>query len=142
MSKATEALAVRGIHNPWGLCREFGGSVIVTYSPADRGRGAISWARWAVTSVRGVKFDGPWYDHGAKTFMLDSRDGGIAEQRAAALGKALAFAAAQVNPNQPTRWGRDPFGAWQTMDVLERAGMKAKDVREVHPVPDAKRAAS
>lgn len=132
MSKATEALALRSVHNPHNLCSKFGGSVFVVYLPADSSFAGRSAAAWAVASVRGVKFDGPWYDHGAKTFMLDNRDGGLKDQRAGALDKALAFAAAQVS-DHPTRWGRDPFGAWQTMDVLERAGVKAREVREVDP---------
>lgn len=139
MSKATEALAARGIYSPWGLCQGFGGVLFVDYRSLDSASVTYSEPGYSVFGVRGQKFSSAWYDHGARVFTLP-RDGTLKDRRAVALAEALAFAAAQVSA-RPTRWGRDPFGAWQAMDVIERAGLKAREVRGVSPSPPGEQGA-
>lgn len=143
MSKTIEALHLRGIYNPHNLCSKFGGSVYVDYRPQENGRMATS-AAYRVIGVRGQKFSTVWYHHGCRVFMVPYPTHGVTgsggsdslkERRATALSAALSFAGALVS-DQPTRWGRDPFGAWQTMDVLGRAGVKAREAREVTPTSD------
>lgn len=118
------------IANSHNVCSAFGGKVFISYVPEETGR-SYRAAGWNVCGI-GFKTDpdGWWGNHGAKTFDVHAfRTYEMTHHEA----KAAAFEAAKawcVEKYGLTEWVKDPFGGYQTPDVIERMEKAIKEVKK------------
>lgn len=117
--KLTKAiLREHGIINPYDLCKAGRDKVAVVYRHQELGR-MNQPARWQVMGVGfQVDPDGPWYNYGAKTFIVGShRNETHAQSKERQRQAAIAWATERYGI---TEWERDPFGDFQAKATMDR----------------------
>jgi hypothetical protein len=114
MSKLTEQLRSRGIHNSYDFYEQ---EPWISWT-ANGGRSVLP-AWWAVYK-RGRNLGSAWYDHGAKTFSGRKRDKEV-------LAEAQRWASVEFGGIK--EWARDPFGSYGD------AGFIKKRITEILAMP-------
>lgn len=114
--------ALLNITNPHNLCAQFGDPthrIYLDYGRSSSGRGP-GIAQWQVVQPGGkTDSDGPWYNHGHKTFMLATTHmPSFTERKEAARQLAVVWAREKYGI---TDWERDCYGAYQVAGTIERA---------------------
>ena len=99
--------------NSWDISKISGSKIFVLYTGPTYGK-LYQSATWQVCGV-GFKTDpdGPWYNHGMKTFNVWKRD-----EKQSQLAEAIKWASETYGI---ANWEKDPFGDYQVAGAIQEA---------------------
>lgn len=107
MSKLTDKLRERGVHNSW----EFYGNEVYISFRANQGSRDVLPSRWNVRKP-GVSLSDAWYDNGCKSFGSSRCIG-----KAAILEGAKKWASEKFGIKE---WAKDCYGSWGEAGYVRR----------------------
>jgi|ERR1700721_1389691 len=111
-------MEVARIHNSHNIANLTEQKIWICFSPADYDRGGYGSAHYSVIHI-GYKTDpdGPWYNHGNKTFLS------LSKSKEEILPEAIIWTNEKFGSRE---WVRDPWGSYQDASALELAWAQVK----------------